>query len=155
MAAVTPPAPAKPAQTTPAPVKPPTPTPAAAAAFDPRKADPNKNGKLKIDVSKFPKGLPFTVQMNNKPYIHFITGDGTSLDNLYAPPGMQQFQVSFKSGGEEWDSKPLSTEFKAKKTKTLKVQLMENGNSVSKITLPISKDAALSISFSSSITNLF
>ena len=155
VAAVTPPAPAKPAQTTPTPVKPPTPTPAAASAFDPRKADPNQNGKLKIDVSKFPKGLPFTVQMNNKPYIHFITGDGTSLDNLYAPPGMQQFQVSFKSGGEEWDSKPLSTDFKAKKTKTLKVQLMLNGNSVSKITQPISKDAALSISFSSSITNLF
>ena len=155
VAAVTPPAPAKPAPTTPAPVKPTAPAPPAAAAFDPRKADPNQNGKLKIDVSKFPKGLPFTVQMNNKPYIHFITGDGTSLDNLYAPPGMQQFQVSFKSGGEEWDSKPLSTDFKAKKTKTLKVQLMLNGNSVSKITQPISKDAALSISFSSSITNLF
>jgi serine/threonine-protein kinase len=155
VAAVTPPAPAKPAQNPPAPVKPPTPAPAPAAAFDPRKADPNQNGKLKIDVSKFPKGLPFTVQMNNKPYIHFITGDGTSLDNLYAPPGMQQFQVSFKSGGEEWDSKPLSTDFKAKKTKTLKVQLMLNGNSVSKITQPISKDAALTISFSSSITNLF
>ncbi len=152
-AVVTPPAPAKPAQTTPAPVKPPA--PAATAAFDPRKADPNQNGKLKIDVSKFPKGLPFTVQMNNKPYIHFITGDGTSLDNLYAPPGMQQFQVSFKSGGEEWDSKPLSSDFKAKKTKTLKVQLMQDGSAVSKITQPISKDLALSISFSSSIANLF
>jgi len=153
VAVVTPPAPAKPAQTTPAPVKPPAPPPA--PTFDPRKADPSKNGKLKIDVSKFPKGLPFTVQMNNKPYIHFITGDGTSLDNLFAPPGMQQFQVSFKSGGEEWDSKPVSSEFKAKKTKTLKVQLMQNGDSLSKITQPISKDLVLSISFSSSIANLF
>ena len=130
VAAVTPlPAPAKPtAQTpTPAPVKPPTPAPAA-AAFDPRKADPDKNGKLKIDVSKFPKGIPFTVSMNKQPYIHFITGDGTSLDNLYAPPGMQQFQVSFKSGGQEWDSKPVSSDFKAKKTKTLKVQLFDGDN---------------------------
>jgi serine/threonine-protein kinase len=155
VAAVTPPAPAKPAQNPPAPVKPPTPAPAAAAAFDPRKADPIKNGKLKIDVSKFPKGLPFTVQMNNKPYIHFTTGDGTSLDNLYAPPGMQQFQVSFKSGGEEWDSKPVSSEFKAKKTKTLKVQLMKDGNALSKITVPIAKDAPLVISFSSSLSNIF
>ncbi len=154
VAVVTLPAPAKPAQNpTPAPVKPPT--PAAPAAFDPRKADPNKNGKLKIDVSKFPKGIPFTVSMNKQPYIHFITGDGTSLDNLYAPPGMQQFQVSFKSGGQEWDSKPVSSDFKAKKTKTLKIQLSEDGNGISKITLPISKDAVVSISFSSSITNLF
>jgi eukaryotic-like serine/threonine-protein kinase len=150
-----PPAPAKPtAQTpTPAPVKPPTPAPT--AAFDPRKADPNKNAKLKIDVSKFPKGIPFTVSMNKQPYIHFITGDGTSLDNLYAPPGMHEFQVSFKSGGQEWDSKPVSSDFKAKKTKTMKVQLFDGDNPVSKITVPIAKDAMLAISFSSSITNLF
>ena len=139
----------------PHPGKNPTPAPSASSAFDPRKADPNKNGKLKIDVSKFPKGLPFTVSMNNKSYIHFITGDGTSLDNLYAPPGMQQFQVSFKSGGQEWDSKPLSSDFKVKKGKTLKVQLLENGKADSKITVPISKDAVLSISFNTSLSDLF
>jgi len=154
-AGVTPPEPAKPAQNPPAPVKPPTPAPAAAGAFDPRKADPNKNGKLKIDVSRFPKGLPFTISMNKQPYIHFITGDGTSLDSLYAPPGMQEFQVSFKSGGQEWDSKPVSSDFKAKKTKTMKVQLMKDGNALSKITVPIAKDAPLVISFSSSLTNIF
>jgi serine/threonine protein kinase len=146
-----PPAPAA----NPAPAKTQTPAPASPAAFDARKADPDKNGKLKIDVSKFPKGIPFTITMNNKPYIHFITGDGSNLSNLYAPPGMQQFQVSFKSGGQEWDSKPLSSDFKAKKTKTLKVQLLENGNAVSKITTPISKDAVLSISFNTSLSDLF
>jgi serine/threonine-protein kinase len=142
-----PPAPAKPASANPA--------PAATGAFDPRKADPNKNGKLKIDVSKFPKGLPFTILMNKQPYIHFITGDGSSLDNLYAPPGMQEFRVSFKSAGQEWDAKPLSSDFKAKKTKTLKVQLLEKGKAQSKIILPISKDAQLSISFSSTLGDLF
>ncbi len=150
-----PPAPAtKPDAANPTPAKT-QPAPSASSAFDPRKADPNKNGKLKIDVSKFPKGLPFTVSMNNKSYIHFITGDGTSLDNLYAPPGMQQFQVSFKSGGQEWDSKPLSSDFKVKKGKTLKVQLLENGKADSKITVPISKDAVLSISFNTSLSDLF
>jgi serine/threonine-protein kinase len=147
-----PPAPANPAN--PASAKPQPPAPAATTAFDPRKADPNKNGKLKIDVSKFPKGLPFTILMNRQPYIHFITGDGSSLDNLYAPPGMQEFRVSFKSAGQEWDAKPLSSDFKAKKTKTLKVQLSENGKADSKITLPISKDAQLSISFSSTLGDL-
>ena len=93
--------------------------------------------------------------MNKQPYIHFITGDGSSLDNLYAPPGMQEFRVSFKSAGQEWDAKPLSSDFKAKKTKTLKVQLLEKGKAESKITLPISKDAQLSISFSSSLSDLF
>jgi len=156
VAAVTPPPAAKPAApANPAPAKPQTPAPSAPAAFDPRKADPNKNGRLKIDVSKFPKGLPFTVSMNNRPYIHFITGDGSNLDNLYAPPGMQQFQVSFKSGGQEWDSKPVSSDFKAKKARTMKVQLLENGSPESKITQPVSKDAVLSISFSVTLSDLF
>jgi serine/threonine-protein kinase len=152
-----PPGPANPVPANPSPAKPQTPAPAPAAttAFDPRKADPNKNGKLKIDVSKFPKGLPFTILMDKQPYIHFITGDGSSLDNLYAPPGMQEFRVSFKSAGQEWDAKPLSSDFKAKKTKTLKVQLLENGKAESKITLPIAKDAQLSISFSATLSDLF
>ncbi len=149
------PAPKPAPATNPTPAKTQPPAPATPTAFDPRKADPNKNGKLKIDVSKFPKGLPFTIAMNNKPYIHFITGDGSNLDNLFAPPGMQQFQVSFKSGGQEWDSKPLSSDFKAKKGKTLKVQLLENGSAKSKITVPISKDAVLSISFNTSLSDLF
>jgi serine/threonine protein kinase len=157
VAVVTPPAgPAtKPATANPTPPKTQPPAPSPVAAFDPRKADPNKNGKLKIDVSKFPKGLPFTVMMNKQVYIHFITGDSSNLNNLFAPPGMQQFQVSFKSGGQEWDSKPLSSDFKAKKGKTLKVQLLDNGNPESKITLPISKDAVLSISFNTSLSDLF
>ncbi len=151
---VTPPPAPKPAPVNSTPAKT-QPAPAPSGAFDPRKADPNKYGKLKIDVSKFPKGIPFTVTMNNKPYIHFITGDGSNLDNLYAPPGMQQFQVSFKSGGQEWDSKPVSSDFKAKKTKTLKVQLLDKGSAESKITLPVSKDAVLSISFSVTLGDLF
>lgn len=155
VAAVTPPVVTKPAPVTPAPANPQGPTPAANSVFDAHKADPNKNGKLKIDVSKFPKGLPFTVLMNKQPYLHFITGDGSSLDNLYAPPGMQEFRVSFKSAGQEWDAKPLSSDFKAKKTKILKVQLFENGSADSKITLPINKDAELAISFSSTLGDIF
>ena len=153
--AAVPGAPAQPAPSNPVTTKPQTPAPAATVAFDPRKADPNKNGKLKIDVSKFPKGLPFTILMNKLSYIHFITGDGSSLDNLYVPPGMQEFRVSFKSGGQEWDAKAVSSDFKAKKTKTLKVQLLENGKAESKITVPISKDAQLSISFSSTLGDIF
>jgi hypothetical protein len=49
----------------------------------------------------------------------------------------------------------VSSDFKAKKTKTLKVQLLENGKAESKITLPITKDAQLTISFSSSLSDIF
>ncbi len=133
---------------------PPHPAPAPRPSI-PGSSIPNKNAKLKIDVSKFPNGLPFTVEMNRQPYLHFITGDGTSLDNLYVPPGVQEFRVTFKSGGQEWDSNIVSDDFKAKKRKTLKIQLLENGKAESKITLPISKDAQLFLSFSTSLSDLF
>ena len=119
-----------------------------AAAFDPRKLDPNANAKLKIELSKFPNGLPFTVEMNRQPYLHFITGDGASLDDLYVPPGVETFRINLKTGGQEWDSNIVSDDFKAKKRKTLKIQLMENDKAQSKITLPISKDAKLFLSIS-------
>ncbi len=137
---------AKPAPTPPAVAK--SQPPASTAAFDPMKADPNTNAKLKIELAKFPSGLPFTVEMDRQPYLHFITGDKTDLDNLYVPPGVQQFRVTFKSGGQEWDSNIASEDFKAKKRKTLKIQLTEKGNPLSKITLPISKDAQMFLSFS-------
>jgi serine/threonine-protein kinase len=139
-------APAAPANAQPAPSAP-------AAGFDPRKADPNKNAKLKIDVSKFPSGLPFTINMNRQPYLQFVTGDGASLDNLYVPPGVQTFRVSLKSGGQEWDSNIVSDDFKAKKQKTLKLQMMEKGKAQAKVALPIGKDAQLFASFSSGFLN--
>ncbi len=142
---------AKPAPTPPAAAKPEPPAPAPAAAFDPRKLNPNTNAKLKIDVSKFPNGLPFTVEMNKQPYVHFITGDGVSLDNLYVPPGVQQFRASFKSGGQEWVSNIVSEDFKTKKRKTLKIQLLAKDKAQSTSTLPISKDAQLFLSFSTSL----
>jgi hypothetical protein len=154
-----------PAPAAPAPVAKPPATPAAsanpqqaagapAAGFDPRKADPNKNGKLKIDVSKFPSGLAFTVNRNRQAYLQFVTGDGTNLDNLYVPPGVQTFRVTIKSGGQEWASNIVSDDFKAKKRKTLKVQLMEKGKALAKVTLPISKDAQLFASFSSGLSGI-
>jgi len=127
-----------------------TPPPAPAApAFDPRKLDPNTNGKLKIDLAKFPSGLQFTVELNKQPYLRFVTGDGSNLDDLFVPPGVQQLRVVLKSGGQEWDSNIVSGEFKAKKRKTLKVQLKVQDETQSKITMPIAKDAQLSLSFSS------
>ena len=126
----------------------PQPSPApAVAAFDPRKADPNTNAKLKIELAKFPSGLQFSVELNNRPYLQFVTGDGSSLDSLFVPPGVQQMRAVLKSGGQQWDSNTLSGEFKAKKRRTLKIQLKVEDEAQSKITLPIAKDAQLALSW--------
>ena len=72
--------------------------------------------------------------MDKQPYLSFVTGDGASLDNLFVPPGVQSFRVVLKSGGQEWDSNIVSEDFKAKKRKTLKIQLMVQNEAQSKIT---------------------
>ncbi len=146
-AAPTPPA-SSPAPSSPVAV----PAPAAAgaspsAAFNPRKLDPNASTKLKIELTQLPSGLPVNVNMNRKPYLSFVTGDKTDLENLYVPAGVQEFRVVIKSGGQEFDSKGISQDFKAKKKRTLRIELMENGNSLPNATVPLPKDAQVFASF--------
>jgi serine/threonine protein kinase len=153
------PAPTPPASSQPAPSSATTAAPAAASsasaavanpasiAFNPRKLDPNASTKLKIELSKLPSGLPVNVAMNKKPYLSFVTGDKTDLENLYVPAGVQEFRVVIKSGGQEFDSKGVSGDFKAKKKKTLRIELMENGNSLPNSAVPLPKDAQVFVSF--------
>ena len=141
--------------TTPATPAPGSPVPPAAPAvgFDPRKADSNTNAKIKIEIPKLPNGIPFTVTMNKQPYLHFITGDNSSLDNLYVPPGKQSFRISFKSSGQEWDSNIASDDFKAKKKKTFKVGLTLEDKPVQKIAVPIDKQAKLTLAITTTFTD--
>ena len=127
----------------------------ASATFDPRKLDPNTSTKLRIDASKMPNGLPIAVSMNKKPYLNFITGDSTNLDNLYVPAGVQEFHVSIKSGGQDFESKGVSEDFKAKKKKTLRIELTENGNSLSSATVPLPKDVQVYLSFPFVLSDVF
>jgi serine/threonine protein kinase len=119
----------------------------APAAFNPRKLDPNTSTKLKIELIKLPSGLPVNVEMSRKPYLSFVTGDKTDLENLYVPAGVQEFRVVIKSGGQEFDSNVVSDDFKAKKKKTLKVELLQDGHSPSKVTNPLDKDMQIFLSF--------
>ena len=64
-----------------------------------------------------PNGLPYTVEMNGKVYLRGITGENTDLDNLFVPPGVQEFSVTMKSGGQQKVSNIVSEDFKAKKRK--------------------------------------
>ncbi len=126
MAAAAPPPAANPAPTPPVTAKL-QPAPAA-AAFNPRTLDPNTNAKFKIELNQVPIGLPFTVEMNGKVYLRFITGDNTNLDNLLVPPGVQEFRVTVKSGGQEKVSNIVSEEFRAKKRKTLRIEFLNQGS---------------------------
>jgi eukaryotic-like serine/threonine-protein kinase len=96
---------------------------AAAPALDPRTLDPKANARLKIELNHFPAGVAFTIELNHKPYLNANSGDKSSFDNVYVPPGVQELRVVLKAGGQRKVSNIVSDEFKAKKHKTLKIQL--------------------------------
>jgi serine/threonine protein kinase len=102
---------------------------AAAPAVDPRTLDPKANARLKIELNHFPAGVPFTIELNHKPYLNANSGDKSSFDNVYVPPGVQEFRVVLKAGGQRKVSNIVSDEFKAKKHKTLKIQLQDPAGS--------------------------
>ncbi|MGD1064884.1 MAG: serine/threonine-protein kinase [Terracidiphilus sp.] len=138
-----PPPAAKPAKTT----TPPATTPATAAS-DPHKLDPNANSKFKIELSKFPNGVPLTVEMNKAVYLRFISGDKTDLNNLFVPPGTQTFRVTAQNGGKQVDSNIVSSEFKAKKKKNFKIELQNQGSVPAGAAAPLSPDAKIFVSLS-------
>ncbi|HKF46840.1 MAG TPA: serine/threonine-protein kinase [Terracidiphilus sp.] len=115
------------AETRPAPSA--VPTAPRTPAIDPRTFDPKTNARLKIELSHFPSGVPFTVEMNHKPYLNATSGDKSSFDNVYVPPGVQEFRVVLKAGGQRKTSNIVSDEFKAKKHKTLKIDLQGSNGS--------------------------
>jgi eukaryotic-like serine/threonine-protein kinase len=127
-----------------APIKSPTPSPKTPAAparisaepqpvaldFDPKTLDPKLNAKLKIDSKLMPAGVDFTVELNGKLYFHKTSaGSDASDDELFVPPGVQEFRVTAKSGSIKKASNTVSAEFKAKKRITLKIELRTQGAS--------------------------
>jgi predicted Ser/Thr protein kinase len=104
-----------------APAPPPTP---AAPAFNPKMLDPKTNARLRVDLKHVPDGLTFTIEMNNKPYLHAVAGQKGSFDDLFVPPGVQEFSVVFEGAGQQKSSNIVSDQFKAKKRRTLHIELM-------------------------------
>ena len=142
---------ATPAPKTATPAAVPTPPPAAkpaAPAFDPHKLDANTNSKFKIELSHLPIRLPLTVEMNNTVYLSFVTGDATNLDNLFVPPGIQTFRVTVMSGGQQKASNAVSSEFKAKKRKTLRIELRGQSSVPAGFASPLSPGAQIFVSLS-------
>jgi predicted Ser/Thr protein kinase len=102
----------------------------AALGFDPKALDPKQNARLKIDVTQMPPGLDFTVEMNGKLYFRKTAAGGNIQDEqLFVPPGLQQFWVTAKSAGVEKTSNTVGADFKANKRNTLKIELRTEGAS--------------------------
>jgi serine/threonine protein kinase len=115
---------------TPAPATPPAPAAKPdAPALNPKSLDPKTNAKLKIDLKHVPDGLAFTIEMNGKPYLHATSGEKGIFDDLYVPPGIQEFSVDYQGAGQQKSTNIVSDEFKAKKRRTLHIELRGPVNS--------------------------
>ena len=100
-----------------------SPPAATPAAFNPRSLDSKTNAKLKVELKHVPDGLGFTIEMNRRPYLRTVSGDKRSLEDLFVPPGIQEFSVVYVSGGQQKSTNIDSDEFKAKKRRTLHIEL--------------------------------
>ncbi len=120
--------PALPENPAPAKVEAPPPEPAA-VDFNPKSLDPKANARLKIDAGQMPATLDFRVEMNGKTYLRrSAEGNKSEFDDLYVPPGVQEFRVTVESGPLKKVSNTVSIEFKAKKKHTLKIELRTQGS---------------------------
>ena len=115
-----------------------------AVDFDPKSLDTSANAKLKIDPPRVPDTVQFTVEMNGKKYYEWSgAGNKSEYQNLFVPPGVQEFRVTGRSDGAEVASNIVSTEFKAKKRKTLKIELRNKKSAKGEAVPPLSSDSQL------------
>jgi serine/threonine protein kinase len=100
----------------------------AAIDFNPKSLDPKANARLKIEADQMPADLDFAVLMNGKLYLRrSAEGNKKEFDDWYVPPGVQEFRVLAGPGASQKSSNTVSTEFKAKKRHTLKIELRTQG----------------------------
>ena len=114
------------------PPSPATPPPADAAParidFDPTTLKPSESAKIRIEADHFPASLGFTIEMDGKIYFERGVKPQTTFDNLYAPPGIHEFRVVAGLGTTHKTSNIVSTDFRAKKKKTLRIELREKSS---------------------------
>jgi eukaryotic-like serine/threonine-protein kinase len=98
--------------------------------FNPKSLDPKTEAKLKIEADRMPVTLDFSVELNGKIYLlRSAQGNKAEFDDWYVPPGVQEFRVTAGTGAAKKISNTVSTEFKARKKHTLKIELRTQGSS--------------------------
>jgi serine/threonine-protein kinase len=98
-------------------------------AFDPMTLDPKQNARLRLELDHFPAGAAFSIEMNRKTYFKGSAGNKADYENLFVPPGVQEFRVTIH--GLQKPSNTVSAEFLASKRMTLKVELRPPGKGTS------------------------
>lgn len=120
------------AAATPQPVEQPAPSAPqprlAPVPFNPKTLDSKQSTRLKIDLSHFPAGLSFTIEMDGNLYCKGAAGNKPDYDSLFVPPGTHQFRVTVSGGNVQKTSNAVSGEFAAKKRMTLKVEIKRESN---------------------------
>jgi len=105
--------------------------------FDPVRLSPNASEKLKIEADHFPTNINFTIEMNGKLYFERSGRPQTVFENLFVPPGVWEFRAVVGQGATRKLSNIVSMEFKAKKHKTLRIELRGPGQAAGS---PVPKD---------------
>ncbi|MGD0964441.1 MAG: protein kinase [Candidatus Acidiferrales bacterium] len=106
--------------------------------FDPKSLDSNANAKLRIDPPRVPGSVEFTVEMNGKKYYQWSgSGNKSEYQNLFVPPGVHEFRVVGRTDDAKVASNIVSTEFRAKKRKTLKIELRNQSKAARGTDLPL------------------
>jgi serine/threonine-protein kinase len=117
---------------TPAPKALPKPAEPEPVDFDPKTLNPKENSRLIIDASHMPANMDFTIEMNGKIYFRrSAAGNKPQYEDLFVPPGVHEFHVIARNGEVQKSSNIASTEFKAKKKNTLKIELRIQGQDAS------------------------
>ncbi len=97
-------------------------------AFSPRTLDPKQNTRLKIDLSHFPVGVAFAIEIDGKLYYKGSPSNKSDYDNVFVAPGAHEFRVTVSGGNIQKTSNSVHAQFAAKKRMSLKVEIKRRSN---------------------------
>ena len=92
--------------------------------FDPTTLNPDENARLRVDLQRIPPNVELALFMNGKLFIRRTAAEfEKNDDDMYLPPGVHEFRVRASNGPLLKISNIVSTDFQAKKRKTLRIEL--------------------------------
>ncbi len=119
----------------------------AAVDFDPLTLDPKQNARLRVDRQKLPPEMDLALVMDGKLLLRKSVGEfARQKDDVYLPPGVHEFRVRTGSGSGLKLSNTVSTDFEAKKRKTLRIELRGTATDPGKPAPDVTQAASLFVS---------
>ncbi|HEX4757358.1 MAG TPA: protein kinase [Terracidiphilus sp.] len=97
-------------------------------AFSPKTLDPKQNTRLKIDLSHFPAGVAFAIEIDGKLYYKGSPSNKSDYDNMFVAPGAHELRVTVSGGNIQRTSNSVRAQFAAKKRMSLKVEIKRRSN---------------------------